>query len=131
MPSASYTVSLTRVTGVGQIHCTGFVDMRSAVITSSNRVSFISLEEFSVYVVTISIMIGTLNARLASKEFTTLSASNDSLLLRPPSPSLFIACRLNNLSCDVGRILLHNILCPPPLGQWWGLYENLSILKSK
>ena len=74
MLPAPYTVSLTRVTGSGQVLCPSVQDVRPAVTTSGNSTSFTSLEEFSVYMVTVSITVGT-NTRAASKEFTTLSAS--------------------------------------------------------
>jgi hypothetical protein len=68
MPPGPYTVSLTRLR---DRKCPR-MDEREAVETScSNSITFTSLEEFSVYMATVSI--GT-STRAASKEFTTLSA---------------------------------------------------------
>ena len=54
LPVVEYTVSLTRVTGSGQALCPQVVGNRLTVTTSDNSMSFINLEEFSVYTVTVT-----------------------------------------------------------------------------
>ena len=53
LPVVEYTVSLTRVTGSGQL-CTQVMDSRPAVTTTDTSMSFTGLEEFSAYTVTVT-----------------------------------------------------------------------------
>ena len=54
LPVVDYTVSLTRVTGSGQVLCTPVVDSRPAVTATDTSMSFTGLEEFSTYTVTVT-----------------------------------------------------------------------------
>ena len=74
-----YTVTLTRVTGSGQILCTGVEDSRPTVTTMPTVTSmeFTSLHEFSTYRVTVTASFSALGlspTTSASIVFTTLSA---------------------------------------------------------
>ena len=54
LPVVEYTVSLTRVTGSGQVLCTQVIDSRPAITTTDTSMSFTDLEEFSNYTVTVT-----------------------------------------------------------------------------
>ena len=54
LPVVEYTVSLTRITGSGQVICTQVMDSRPAVTTTDSSMSFTGLEEFSIYTVTVT-----------------------------------------------------------------------------
>ena len=75
LPVVQYTVSLTQVTGSGQVLCPSNSDQRPAVITNSTSTSFTGLEEFSVYVVTITTIAFSEFAppSIVRMDFTTLS----------------------------------------------------------
>ena len=49
-----YTVTLTRVTGSGQVLCDEIVDSRSPVNTTATSMEFTGLQEFSVYIITVT-----------------------------------------------------------------------------
>ena len=74
-----YRISLTRVTGAGNVHCTEFTDDRPMVMTSGLSYTYINLEEFSIYRVTVmSLGITPARADIRSATFTTLGAGNNS-----------------------------------------------------
>ena len=56
LPVADYTVSLTRVTGSGQVLCSSFNDTRPPVTTMATVTSmqFTGLQEFSKYAVSVT-----------------------------------------------------------------------------
>ena len=72
-----YTITLTRVTGIGQVLCGNIMDNRTTII-SSNVKQFPELEEFSTYRVTViavfGINFGISATALASANFTTPGA---------------------------------------------------------
>ena len=77
LPVVEYTVSLTRVTGSGQVLCTQVMDSRPAVTTTDTSTSFNSLEEFSNYTVTVTTtfnVFGSNMTKVAEMMFTTPSA---------------------------------------------------------
>ena len=72
-----HTVTLTRVTGSGQVLCTGVEDSRAPVIMENRSVDFNGLEEFSTYHIQVSarFMRGFLTFRGdGGLDFLTLSA---------------------------------------------------------
>jgi hypothetical protein len=69
---ANYSVSIARVTGSGQVLCLDNVNEKPAIETSENSISFTGLEEFSIYMVTVSATFG--NTTTRNKTFTSLSA---------------------------------------------------------
>ena len=78
LPVVEYTVSLTRVTGRGQVLCTEVMDNRSAVTTTDTSMSFTGLEEFSTYTVTVTttfnVFGSTIDVASNMTMFTTSSA---------------------------------------------------------
>ena len=71
--AVTYTVSMTRVTGRGQVLCPDNADEKPAVETRESTTSFTGLEEFSVYMVTVSAAFGD-TTKTANKTFTSQSA---------------------------------------------------------
>jgi hypothetical protein len=67
----NYTVSIA-LTRSGEVPCPDNVDEKPAVATTKNSTSFTGLEEFRVYVVTVSATFG--DTTTANKTFTSLSA---------------------------------------------------------
>ena len=80
LPVINYTVSLSRVTGSGQVLCTSYMDVRPSVTTMANVTSmnFMDLQEFSTYNVTVtarfSVTFSSLPQAFSNMQFTTLSA---------------------------------------------------------
>ena len=77
LPVVEYTVSLTRVTGSGQVLCTQFTDSRPAVTTTATSMSFSGLEEFSTYTVTVTTTFNVFGSNMdvaSDMIFTTPSA---------------------------------------------------------
>ena len=80
LPVVEYTVSLTRVTGSGQVLCTQVVDSRPAVTTTDTSMSFTGLEEFSTYTVTVTTTFNVFGSNMdvaSDMMFTTPSAGMD------------------------------------------------------
>ena len=80
LPVMNYTVSLTRVTGSGQVLCPSVMDNRPPVTTMATVTSmeFTGLQEFSTYTVTVTARFsafGLITQTPTSMDFTTLSAS--------------------------------------------------------
>ena len=74
LPVVQYTVSLTRVTGSGQVLCPSISDQRPVVITNGTSTSFTGLEEFSVYTVIVNAIFNKFDAqRTVDMNFTSLS----------------------------------------------------------
>ena len=77
LPVVEYTVSLTRVTGSGQVLCTQVIDSRPAVTTTNALSAFFGLEEFSNYTVTITTTFNVFGSNMdvaSDMMFTTQSA---------------------------------------------------------
>ena len=79
LPVLDYTVSLTRVTGSGQVLCPSVMDSRHPVTTMANItiMEFTDLQEFSTYTVTVTARFSAFGLTLqtsTSMDFTTLSA---------------------------------------------------------
>ena len=80
LSAVEYSVSLTRVTGSGQVLCTGVMDSRPAVTTTDTSMSFTGLEEFSTYTVTVTTTFNVSGSNMdvvSNRMFTTLSAGMD------------------------------------------------------
>ena len=122
LPAVEYTVSLTRVTGSGQVLCTQVMDSRPAVTTTDTSMPFISLEEFSNYTVTVTTtfnVFGSNMDQVTEVIFTTPSAGiNHSTLLKfsysyclPCSPYRNSTCYsfhdLQEHCCDLGHYRVH------------------------
>lgn len=73
-PIEQYEVSLSRITGDGQILCDSVVDDRPMIITSNTSMEYSNLHEFSDYIVTVTALIANITAK-ATSNFTTLSNS--------------------------------------------------------
>ena len=80
LPVVEYTVSLTRVTGSGQVLCTQVMDSRPAVTTTGTSMSFTGLEEFSTYTVTVTTTFNVFGSNMdvaSDIMFTTPSSGMD------------------------------------------------------
>ena len=83
LPAVGYSVSLTRVTGTGngQVLCNqDAMDSRPAVTTTNTSMSFIGLEEFSTYTVTVNTTFNVPGSNMdvvSNRMFTTPSAGMD------------------------------------------------------
>ena len=81
LPVVEYTVSLTRVTGSGQVLCTGTTDSRPpAGTTTATSMSFTGLEEFSTYTVTVTTTFNVFGSNMdvaSDMMFTTPSSGMD------------------------------------------------------
>ena len=80
LPVVEYTVSLTRVTGSGQVICTGVTHSIPAVTTTDTSMSITDLEEFSTYTVTVTTTFNVFGSNMdveSEMTFTTPSAGMD------------------------------------------------------
>ena len=79
LPVNMYRVSMTRVTGSGQVLCQQYNDtQKPALVTTDTMATFTGLEEFSVYniIVTASFNEFSASESTGQMEFTTFSDGN-------------------------------------------------------
>ena len=75
LPVAEYTVTLSRVTDLGQLSCPSVADNRAPVTRkTTGSLQFIQLHEFSVYTVTVMANFNNSVSSTNDVSFTTLSA---------------------------------------------------------
>ncbi len=72
LPVILYEISLTRVTGRRQFICDSVIDDRPVVRTPNSSIEFVSLHEFSLYIVTVVITLPDYGIN-SSARFTTPS----------------------------------------------------------
>ena len=92
-----YTVSLTRVTGSGQVLCALVMDSRPPVTTMATVTSmeFTGLQEFSNYTVTVTARLsafGPITSQTTNMVFTTLSTGMIAIMFS-------YECRYYNIIC--------------------------------
>ena len=83
LPVLNYTVSLTQVTGSGQVLCPSVMDSRSpiTVMNTVTSMEFTGLQEFSSYTVTVNARFSASSLVTQSTDFTTLSAGTKTTIL--------------------------------------------------
>ena len=81
-PVVDYTVSLTRVTGSGQVLCPSVMDSRPSVTTMATVTSmeFTGLQEFSVYTVTVTARLTTTFGLMPIHKLQTWSSQHSALV---------------------------------------------------
>ena len=103
LPVFEYTVSLTQVTGSGQALCPGIIDSRRPVVTATNTsMSFIGLEEFSTYTVTVTTTFNVFGSNMdvaSDMMFTTSSAGMDTRRIVVITCTCFLQCLYHAWLC--------------------------------